>query len=191
MGIIYTESTITSCEDVIAREAGRTTRTSSREPSSYTTGSPSITTPSHTHDRNRARGAGHNKDRDIPDFMDKIAKIQHDAAHAPLRSTAAGEHSVSKSMIPISTYVGGPGDGDDDPSDDDSDYDDDDHGDRGRRGRDHDDNGGSRRGVKRKRKQQASRRSELVLGAPKMPGLDPKNYFWNGKTAFLRYYILI
>ena len=22
-----------------------------------------------------------------------------------------------------------------------------------------------------------------------MPGLDPKNYFWNGKTAFLRYYI--
>merc|ERR1712243_317659 len=28
-----------------------------------------------------------------------------------------------------------------------------------------------------------------VLGAPKMPGLDPKNYYWNGKTAFLRYYI--
>merc|ERR1712089_1358 len=185
--IIYTESTITSCEDVIAREEGRTTRTSSREPSSYTTGSPSITTPSYTHDRNRARGAGHNKDRDIPDFMDKIAKIQHDAAHAPLRSTPAGEHSVSKSMIPISTYVGGPDDGDDDPSDDDSDYDDDDHGDRGRRGRDRDENGGSRRGVKRKRKQHASRRSGPVLLAPKMPGLDPKNYYWNGKTAFLRY----
>merc|ERR1712041_25865 len=60
--IIYTESTITSCEDVIAREAGRTTRTSSCEPSSYTSGSPSITTPSYTH---RARGAGHSKDREI------------------------------------------------------------------------------------------------------------------------------
>merc|ERR1712082_67018 len=97
--------------------------------------------------------------------------------------------SVSKSMIPISTYVGGPDDGDDDPSDDDSDYDDDDHGDRGRRGRDHDEDEGSRRGIKRKRKQKASRGSGPVLGAPKMPGLDPKNYFWNGKTAFLRYYI--
>merc|ERR1712082_586011 len=97
--------------------------------------------------------------------------------------------SVSKSMIPISTYVGGPGDGDDGPSDDDSDYDDDDHGDRGRQGRDHDGDEGSRRGIKRKRKQYASSRSGPVLGAPKMPGLDPKNYFWNGKTAFLRYYI--
>merc|ERR1712126_475951 len=145
--IIYTESTITSCEDVIAREAGRTRRTSSRDPSSSTTGCPSTTTPSHTHNRTRTRGTGHNKDRDIPDFMDKIAKIQHDATHAPLRSTPAGEHSVSKSMIPISTYVGGPGDGDDDPSDDDSDYDDDDHGDRGRRGRDHDEDEGSRRGI--------------------------------------------
>merc|ERR1712089_83999 len=34
--IICTESTITSCEDLIAREAGRTTRTSSRDPSPYT-----------------------------------------------------------------------------------------------------------------------------------------------------------
>merc|ERR1711867_76101 len=104
--IIYTESTITSCEDVIAREAGRTTRTSSRDPSSCTTGCPSTTTPSHTHNRTRTRGTEHNKDRDIPDFMDKIAKIQHDATHTPLWSTPAGEHSVSKSMIPISTYVG-------------------------------------------------------------------------------------
>merc|ERR1712089_94608 len=173
----------------MGREAGRTTRTSSRDPSTYTATSPSRTTPSQTHDRKRARGAGHNKDRDIPDFMDKIAKIQNDATHAALRSTPAGEHSVSKSMVPISTYVGRPDDGDDDPSDDDSDYDDDDNGDRGRRGRDHDDDEGSRRGIKRKRKQKALRGSGPILGAPKMPGLDPKNYFWNGKTAFLRYYI--
>merc|ERR1711867_112000 len=81
------------------------------------------------------------------------------------------------------------GGGDDYPSDDDSDYDDDDIGDRGRRGRDNDGGDGSGRGIKRKRKQKASRWAGPVLGAPKMPGLDPKNYFWNGKTAFLRYYI--
>merc|ERR1711867_248789 len=121
--------------------------------------------------------------------MDKIAKIQHDVTHAPLRSTPAGEHSVSKSMIPILTYVGGPGDGDDDPSDDDSDYVDDDYANRGRRGKDHDEDEGSRRSIKVKRKQQASRRSGPVLGAPKTPRLDPTYYFWNGKTAFLRDYI--
>merc|ERR1711873_74839 len=71
--IIFTESAITSCEDVIAKEAGRTIRTSSSDPSLYTTASPSVTT--------------------------------------PLTSTPTGEHSLSKSMIPISTYVGGPAHG--------------------------------------------------------------------------------
>merc|ERR1712089_13685 len=173
----------------MGREAGRTTRTSSRDPSTYTARSPSRTTPLQAHDRKRARGTGHNKDRGIPDFMDKIAKIQMDATHAALTSTRAGEHSVTKSMAPISTFVGRPDGGDDDPSDDDSDYDDDDNGDGSRRGRDRDDDEGSRRGIKRKRRQKALKGSGPAIGAPKMPGLDPKNYFWNGKTAFLRYYI--
>merc|ERR1711867_415831 len=28
-----------------------------------------------------------------------------------------------------------------------------------------------------------------MIAVPKMPALDPKNYYWNGNTAFLRYYI--
>merc|ERR1711867_29853 len=28
-----------------------------------------------------------------------------------------------------------------------------------------------------------------MIAVPKMPALDPKNYWWNGNTAFLRYYI--
>ena len=28
-----------------------------------------------------------------------------------------------------------------------------------------------------------------AMGAPKMPSLDPRNYYWNGNSAFLRYYI--
>merc|ERR1712041_15703 len=123
----------------MGREAGRTTRTSSRDPSTYTARSPSRTTQLQVYDRKRARGTGHNKNGDIPDFMDKIAKIQMDATHAALTSTRAGEHSVTKSMAPISTFVGRPDGGDDDPSDDDSDYDDDDNGDGSRRGRDRDD----------------------------------------------------
>merc|ERR1711867_49162 len=74
--IIYTESTITSCEDVITRDTGRTTRTSSRDPSTETVRSPSRNTQLQVYDRRRARGTGHNKNGDIPDFMDKIAKIQ-------------------------------------------------------------------------------------------------------------------
>merc|ERR1712041_31674 len=162
----------------MGREAGRTTRTSSRDPSTYTARSPSRTTQLQVYDRRRARGTGHNKNGDIPDFMDKIAKIQMDATHAALSSTRAGEYAVAKSMAPISTFVGRPDGGDDDPNDDDNE-------DRGRRGRDQDNDEGSRRGIKRKRRQKASRGSGPVLGAPKMPGLDPKNYFWNGKTAFL------
>merc|ERR1712115_128815 len=126
--IIYAESSITSCEDVIARETARTRRTSSQDTALSTTGCPSTTALSNTHSRTGARKSGHNTDRDIPDFMDKIAKIQHDATHAPLKSTLAGEHAVSKSMVPISAYIGEPDGGDDYPSDDDSDYDDDDSG---------------------------------------------------------------
>ena len=38
-------------------------------------------------------------------------------------------------------------------------------------------------------RKKASKSSGPLMGAPKMPGLDPRNYFCNGKTAFLRYYI--
>ena len=194
--VIYTEATITSCEDVIARDTGRLRRTVSHGPSTETVRSPSRNRQfQELDDRRRARGAGKNKELDIPDYMDKIAKLKMATAHASLSSTRAGQHTVQKSMAPISTVVGRPDGGDDDPSDDDSDYDDDDDNrDRGRRGRDRDDDEGSRRGTKRKRSQSMSRKraskgSGPVMGAPKMPGLDPRNYFWNGKSAFLRYYI--
>merc|ERR1711905_16062 len=28
-----------------------------------------------------------------------------------------------------------------------------------------------------------------IIAVPKMPNLDPRNYFWHGNTAFLQYYI--
>merc|ERR1712082_153786 len=73
--------------------------------------------------------------------------------------------------------------------------------------RDCDDDDGSRRGrdhdKSRKRKADRSRsrdtsprgsgsrsrESRGILAVPKMPALDPKNYWWSGNTAFLRYYI--
>merc|ERR1711867_396691 len=149
--IVFTESTITSCEDVIAKEAGRTIRTSSSDPSLYTTASPLVTT--------------------------------------PLMSTPAGEHSLSKSMIPISAYVGGPAHGDDDPSDDDSGHDDEDHANKGTRERDHDNDEGPRESINMKRKKQAPQKSGPIVGSPKTPQIDPTYYFWNGKTASLRDYI--
>merc|ERR1711867_384691 len=149
--IVFTESTITSCEDVIAKEARGTTRTSSSDPSLYATAIPSVTT--------------------------------------PLTSTPAGEHSLSKSMIPISTYVGGPAHGDADPSDDDSGHDDEDHANKGTRERDHDNDEGSRESINMKRKKQVSQKSGPIVGSPKTPRIDPTYYFWNGKTASLRNYI--
>ena len=135
--VIYTEATITSCEDVIARDAGRLRRTVSHGPSTETIRSPSRNRQfQELDDRRRARGAGKSKESETPDYMDKIAQLKMATAHAALSSTRAGQHTVNKSMAPISTVVGRPDGGDDDPSDDDSDDDDDDNRDGGRRGRD-------------------------------------------------------
>merc|ERR1712240_747562 len=73
------------------------------------------------------------------------------------------------------------------------------------KGRDRNDDDGSRRGrdhdKSRKRKasrsrdtaprrsRSRSRDSRGIIALPKMPALDPKNYYWAGNTAFLRYYI--
>merc|ERR1711873_343866 len=96
--------------------------------------------------------------------------------------------------------------GDDDPHDSD-DGGDHDGRDEGRKGRDRDYDNGSRRGrdydKSRKRKADQSRsrdtsprssesrsgESRGMIAVPKMPALDPKNYWWSGNTAFLRYYI--
>ena len=141
---------------------------------------------------------------DTQDLVDSIMELKMMTANAPLSSTPAGQYTVHKSMTPISTVVGGPGGGDDGPSDDDSDHDDDDDDrDEGRRGRgrDRDDDEDSRRGTKRKRSRSRSRDngsrrstsrsrgSKYTTAVPKMPNLDPKNYYWHGNTAFLRYYI--
>merc|ERR1712082_24428 len=82
-----------------------------------------------------------------------------------------------------------------------------DDGDDGRKERDRDDDDGSRKGRdhdrSRKRKASRSRSRDTaprrsrsrsrdprgIIAVPKMPALDPKNYFWSGNTAFLRYYI--
>merc|ERR1712082_107747 len=73
--------------------------------------------------------------------------------------------------------------------------------------RDCDDDDGSRRGrdhdKSRKRKADRSRSRDTsprgsgsrsreargMVAVPKMPALDPKNYWWSGNTAFLQYYI--
>merc|ERR1711895_379565 len=131
-------------------------------------------------------------------------------ANAALTSIPAGQYTVQKSMKPISSIVGGPGGGgDDDPRDSDngSDHDDDDDRDEGRRRRDRDDDEDSRRGrdygSSRKRKRSRSRSrdngsrssrsrsrgSKYTTAVPKMPNLDPKNYYWAGNTAFLHHYI--
>merc|ERR1711867_407732 len=98
-------------------------------------------------------------------------------------------HSLSKSMIPISTYVGGPAHGDDDPGDDDSKHDDEDHANKDTRDRDHGNDEGSIECTNMKRKKQVSQNSGPIVGSPKMPRIDPTYYFWNGKTASLRDFI--
>merc|ERR1712115_290327 len=148
---------------------------------------------------------------DTPDLMDRLMKIKMRKSNAPLTSTPAGQYTVKKSMKPLSSLVGvSRRGGDDDPhgSDDGSDHDDDDDdGNEGRKGRDRDDDDGSRRGRdydrSRKRKRSRSRSrdtgsrrsrsrsrgSRCITAVPKMPNLDPRNFFWTGNTAFLRYYI--
>ena len=144
---------------------------------------------------------------DVPDLANEVMKIKLKTANAPLVSTRAGDYAVKKSMKSMSSRVGGPGrggDGDPDDSDDDGDHD---HGSNGRRGRDRDDDDDSGRrrdrGNPRKRKanrdgseevsprrsESSSREPRGMIAVPKMPALDPKNYWWNGNTAFLRYYI--
>merc|ERR1712115_486399 len=156
--VIYTEATIASCEDVIARDAGRSRRTVSHGPSTETIRSSSRDTQfQELDDRGRARGAGKCKELETPDYIDRVVKLKMATAHAALSSKLAGQHTVQKSMTPISTVVGRPDGGDDDPSDDDSDDDDDGDRDEDRRGRDRDEDEGSRRGTKRKRSQSMSR----------------------------------
>merc|ERR1711873_22128 len=145
---------------------------------------------------------------DVPDLADRVMRIKLKTSNAPLVSTLAGHYSVKKSMKPMSSRVGVPGrGGGDDPhdSDDEGDHD---GGDKGRKGRDRDDDDdGSRRGrdhdKTRKRKaiqsrsrdtsprrsRSRSRESRGIIAVQKMPALDPKNYFWSGNTAFLRFYI--
>ena len=144
--------------------------------------------------------------RNIPgpnsqDLVDNIMELKMKILNAPLSSTPPGQHAVHKSMTPISTVVGGPEGGDDGHSNEDSDHDDNENDrDEGRRekGRDLED---PRTATKRKRipnrtrdngprrRTSRCRRSHCTTSAPKMPGLDPRNYYWNGNTAFLRYYI--
>merc|ERR1712240_432628 len=144
---------------------------------------------------------------DVLDMANEVMKIKLKSANARLISTRAGDYAVKNSMKPMSSRVGGPGrsgGGDPDDSDDDGDHD---HESNGRRGRDRDDDDDSGRrrdrGNTRKRKanrdgseEVSPRRSESrsgesrgMIAVPKMPALDPKNYWWNGNTAFLRYYI--
>ena len=157
--------------------------------------------------RRKRKVEGARERSDVPDLVNEVMKIKLKTANAPLVSTRPGNYAVKKSMKPMSSRVGGPGrggDGDPDDSDDDGDHD---HGSNGRRGRDRDDDDDSGRrrdrGKPRKRKAERSgseevspRRSESssreprgMIAVPKMPALDPKNYWWNGNTAFLRYYI--
>merc|ERR1712215_284723 len=56
--VIYTESTITSCEDVIARDTDKIRKTASRGPSTETVRSPSRNTQLQVYDRRTARGTG-------------------------------------------------------------------------------------------------------------------------------------
>merc|ERR1712115_216295 len=105
--VIYTEATITSCEDVIARDAGRSRRTVSHGPSTETIRSPSRDRQfQELDDRRRARGAGKHKELETPDYIDRVVKLKMATAHAALSSTHAGQHTVQKSMTPISTVVG-------------------------------------------------------------------------------------
>ena len=200
--VIYTEATIAGCEDVLARITRRTKRTVSHAASTESGRTSSRDTRSQeSEERERAKGAGKRKLEDTPDFIDRIIKLKMMKANAALTSTPAGQYTVKKSMRPISSIVGGPGGGgDDDPRDSDngSDHDDDDDRDEGRRRRDRDDDEDSRRGTKRKRSQSRSRDngsrrstsrsrgSKYTTAVPKMPNLDPKNYYWAGNTAFLR-----
>ena len=144
---------------------------------------------------------------DTPDLIDRIMEIKMMESNAPLTSTPAGQYTVKKSMKPISSLVGIPiRGGDDDPQDSSNGRDHDDNdGNEGRQGRDSDDDDNSRRGTNydrsRKRKRSRSRDngsrrsrsrsrgSKYISAVPKMPNLDPKNYYWAGNTAFLRYYI--
>ena len=142
--------------------------------------------------------------RNIPgpnsqDLVDNIMELKMKILNAPLSSTPPGQHAVHKSMTPISTVVGGPEGGDDGHSNEDSDHDDnEDDRDEGRRekGRDLENDEDPRTATKRKRipnrtRDNGPRRrtSRCRRSAPKMPGLDPKNYYWDGTTAFLHYYI--
>ena len=211
--IFDTEATITVCEDVLARITRRTKRTVSHAASTARESgrtSSRDTRSQESEERERAKGAGKRKQEDTPDLIDRIMKLKMMKANAALTSTPAGQYTVKKSMRPISSIVGGPGGGgDDDPRDSDngSDHDDDDDRDEGRRRRDRDDDEDSRRGRdygrSRKRKRSRSRSrdngsrrsrsrsrgSRYITAVPKMPNLDPRNYYWTGNTAFLRYYI--
>ena len=139
------------------------------------------------------------------DLVDRITKIKLMTSNAPLTSTPAGQFSERKSMNPISSRIGAPsggGDGNPDDSDDESDYDDEDE-EKGRRNRDTDD--GSRRNrdddrsgkrkrsrsrsrdTRSKRRRSSSRVPRGRTAVPKMPNLDPRNYYWYGNMAFLHF----
>merc|ERR1712163_71306 len=68
-------------------------------------------------------------------------------------------------------------------------------GDGSGRGRDHDKSRKRKadrsrsRDVSPRRSESRSGESRGMIAVPKMPALDPKNYWWSGNTAFLRYYI--
>merc|ERR1712163_37643 len=130
-------------------------------------------------------------------------KIKMMKSNVPLTSTPAGQYTVKKSMKPLSSLVGAPRrGGGDDPhdSDDGSNHD---NGNEGRKGRDRDDDDGSRRSrdhVRSRRRKRSrsrsrdagprrsrsrSRESRSFTAVPKMPTLDPRNYYWAGNTAFL------
>merc|ERR1712240_745543 len=155
--------------------------------------------------RRKRKVDGTRERADVPDTANEVMKIMLKTANARLTSTRAGDYAVRNSMKPMSSRVGGPGrGGDPDDSDDDDDHD---HDSNGRRGRDRDDgyDSGRRRdrGNTRKRKanrdgseegsprrsESSSREPRGMVTVPKMPALDPKNYWWNGNTAFLQYYI--
>merc|ERR1712240_874282 len=109
---------------------------------------------------------------DVLDMANEVMKIKLKSATARLTSTRAGDYAVKNSMKPMSSRVGGPGrggGGDPDDSDDDGDHD---HDNNGRRGRDQDDDDDSGR-----RSESSSREPRGMIAVPKMPALDPKNYW--------------
>merc|ERR1712240_671687 len=132
---------------------------------------------------------------DTPELVDEIMNGKMMTSNAPLVSTPAGQHTVKESMEPISSYVCAPRRRESDDPHNSNDGNNSDEKDEGRRSRDHDRSRRRKRSRSRgrdtesRRNRLRSRGSRYITSVPKMPPLNPKNYWWNGNTKRLGYYI--